>query len=111
MDVLWSTEGWTTPGEVHEQLARTRPLAYNTVLTIMVRLWKKDRVDRQRDGRAYAYRPVLSREQWAANRIGDVLGEVEDRPAVLSRMIDQMTSSDRDQLRRLLADPTNRKGR
>ncbi|MGH9135651.1 MAG: BlaI/MecI/CopY family transcriptional regulator [Acidimicrobiales bacterium] len=61
MDVLWDRGGWLTPGEVHEVLGADRDRAYTTVMTILVRLWQNGRLERQRDGRAYAYRPVASR--------------------------------------------------
>ncbi|MDP9418624.1 MAG: BlaI/MecI/CopY family transcriptional regulator, partial [Actinomycetota bacterium] len=36
MEVLWDRGGWLTPGEVHEVLSAQRPLAYTTVMTILV---------------------------------------------------------------------------
>lgn len=102
MDVLWDRGGWHTPGEVHGVLRAERDLAYTTVMTILVRLWSKGRVERQRDGRAYAYRPRRSREEDAADRMGDVLQRSADRPAVLNRFLLTLTPTDRAQLRRML---------
>src|SRR5687768_7266638 len=51
MDVLWDRGGWLTPGETHEIISARRTLAYTTVMTILVRLWQKGRLERQRDGR------------------------------------------------------------
>jgi predicted transcriptional regulator len=102
MDVLWDRGGWLTPGEVHEILTARRPLAYTTVMTILVRLWQKGRVQRQRDGRAFVYRPHLSREQHAATRMGQLLTGVADRPAVLSHFLSALPAADRAQLRRIL---------
>src|SRR5215208_1184246 len=62
MDILWDQGGWLTPGEVHQRLQD--PPAYTTVMTILVRLCTKGRVERHRDGRAYAYHPVVTREQF-----------------------------------------------
>src|SRR5215217_7489436 len=76
MDILWDQGGWLTPGEVHQRLQD--PPAYPTVMTILVRLCTKGRVERHRDGRAYAYHPVVS------------------------RVLDSMDPADRAQLRRLL---------
>jgi len=101
MDVLWDQGGWLTPGEVHQWLGDPS-LAYTTVMTILVRLWRKERVERHRDGRAYAYHPVASREQYVAARLELVLAEARDRSAVLSRFVDTMDPGDRAQLRRLL---------
>jgi predicted transcriptional regulator len=102
MDVLWTRGGWATPGEVHEVLAARRPLAYTTVMTILVRLWQKGRLERERDGRAYAYRPLQSREEHAAARMGELLVGVGDRPAALAHFLQALPPADRDQLRRML---------
>ena len=102
MEVLWSRGGWLTPGDVHEELAVSRPLAYTTVMTILVRLWRKGRLRRQRDGRAYAYQPVLTHEQHAAARMGEVLTSVADRPKALAFFLDALAPADRAQLRRIL---------
>jgi len=101
MRILWDQGAWLTPGEVH-RLLNDDALAYTTVMTILVRLWKKGRVERERDGRAYAYHAVLTREQYAAARMEKVLAEAGDRPAALSLFLDVIDPGDRDQLRRLL---------
>lgn len=102
MDILWDSGGWRTPGEVHEVLSADRPLAYTTVMTILVRLWQKGRLERQRDGRAYAYRPLHSREEHTATRMSEILTAGGDRPAALARFIESLPAADRAQLRRLL---------
>lgn len=107
VDVLWDRGGWMTPREVHEVLNEHRTLAYTTVMTILFRLFKKGRLDRQRDGRAYAYRPVQTREQHAAARMERMLDDVKDRPAALASFVGSLAEADRAQLRRLL----NRLGR
>ena len=102
MDVLWDRGGWLSPGEVHDVLGEKRPLAYTTVMTILVRLWQKERLERQRDGRAYVYRPLQSREEYAAMRMSELLVGAHDRPAVLARFLETLRATDRDQLRRML---------
>lgn len=102
MDVLWDRGGWSTPGEVHEVLADDGSLAYTTVMTIVTRLWRKGRLERQRDGRAYAYRPLRTREEEAAARMGELLTGTQDRPLALSRFVDELSDADRAQLRRML---------
>lgn len=103
MDVLWDRGGWLTPGEVHDVMAADRPLAYSTVMTILVRLWQKGRLERQRDGRAYAYRPLQSREEHTASRMRELLVRTRERPKVLARFVESLPAADRAQLRRLLA--------
>lgn len=102
MQVVWDRGGWLTPGEVHEVLDAQRPLAYTTVMTILVRLWQKGRLERQRDGRSYAYRPLQTREEYAASRMGEVLVGAGDRPAALSHFVRRLSGADRAQLRRML---------
>ena len=102
MDVLWDRRGWLTPGEVHDVLAPNRSLAYTTVMTILVRLWNKGRLERQRDGRAFAYRAVQSREEHAAARMQELLTRVGDRPTALAYFVESLPAGDRDQLRRVL---------
>ena len=104
MEVLWDRGGWLTPGEVHEVLARERPLAYTTVMTVLVRLWQKGRLRRERDGRAYAYQAVLSREEHVAQRMGEVLVAAADRAQALAFFLKSLRPSDRTQLRRMLKD-------
>ncbi len=87
---------------MHEILSESRPLAYNTVLTILVRLWEKERLECQRDGRAYAYCPVQTREEYAAERMEQVLHEARDRPAALASFLEALGDRDRAQLGRLL---------
>jgi predicted transcriptional regulator len=101
MDVLWDQSGWLTPGEVHERLGDP-VLAYTTVMTILVRLWRKGRVERHRDGRAYVYHPLQTREQYVAAHMEQVLAQARDRSAVLGHFLDTMDPGDRAQLRRLL---------
>lgn len=102
MDVLWDQRGWLTPGEVHEILAAKRSMAYTTAMTILVRLWHKGRLERQRDGRAFAYRATQSREEHAAARMQELLTKVGDRPSALAYFVETLPLADRDQLRRVL---------
>jgi predicted transcriptional regulator len=102
---LWKTPTAVTPGEV---LAGTGlDLAYTTVMTILTRLWKKGLVDRERDGRAYAYRPRLEEPDYVARSMQEVLGQASDRAAVLSRFVDDLPRKDARALRRLLDGPTS----
>jgi len=102
MDVLWDSGGPLTPAEVRATLADQHALAYTTVMTILVRLWRKGRLERERTGRAYAYRAVRTREEYVAARMGEVLVGVADRPKALGYFFHALDPSDRAQLERLL---------
>lgn len=101
MDVLWDHDGWLTPGEVHERLPGGDDRAYSTVLTILIRLCKKGRLERQRHGRAHAYRPIETREEYTARRMSELLAH-SDRPGALVHFVSGLSPSDRGQLRRAL---------
>ena len=100
---LWSQDHAATPGEVLEGLGSG--LAYTTVMTILTRLWSKQLVFRDRDGRAYAYRPALSEAEFAARKMADALSHVVDRKATLSRFVGGLTKKDAAALRKLLDRP------
>lgn len=102
MEVLWTRGGWSTPGEVHDVLADDRPVTYITVMTVLVRLWKKGRLQRQREGRAFAYRPLQTREQHVAAKMREMLARAADHPPILDKFVRSLSTDDRAQLRRLL---------
>ncbi|MHB1534987.1 MAG: BlaI/MecI/CopY family transcriptional regulator [Acidimicrobiales bacterium] len=108
MDVLWDAPGPLTPGQVHEALSAGRSLAYTTVMTVLVRLWHKERLGREPQGRAYAYHPLQNREAYAASRMGEVLGTTKDRRLALSYFVANLVPAERTRLRRLL-EPGERK--
>jgi predicted transcriptional regulator len=59
MQILWK-EGASTVKKVHRKLAQQRDIAYTTVMTTMSRLADKGMLQRERDGLAYVYTPVIS---------------------------------------------------
>jgi predicted transcriptional regulator len=103
MDVLWNVDGWMTPGEVHHEITTPRrPLTYSTVTTILVRLWGKGMLERETAGRAFAYRPVVSRDVWAAQRMQQILEASGDRRVTLNHFVDSISAREISQLRRVL---------
>ena len=103
MDVLWDTSGWLTPGEVHEVLSTRREIAYTTAMTVLTNLWEKGVLERRRDGRAYAYHPLQTREERTASTMASALRAVDNRPVVLTAFVGELSESERAQLRRMLA--------
>lgn len=102
LEALWGTGTWMSAPELHELVAGARPLAYTTVSTVLIRLWHKGHLERVRDGRAFAYRAVRSREQYTAARMAGLLADLEDRPRALSWFLEFLNPAERAQLRRLL---------
>jgi predicted transcriptional regulator len=62
MDCVWDLSQ-ATVRQVQEQLNPTRPMAYNTVLTMMGILREKGFLRSRREGRADLYEPTVTREQ------------------------------------------------
>lgn len=102
LGALWESGTWRSAPELHDLLAASRPLAYTTVSTVLIRLWHKGHIERVRDGRAFAYRALRSREQYIAARMAGLLADLEDRPRALSWFLDFLEPGERAQLRRLL---------
>lgn len=102
LDVLWSGGGPMTPGAVHEGLAGTHDIGYSTVTTVLSRLREKGLLDRTKVSRAYAYRPVMSRADQTAARMQDLLAAAGDPAVALSRFVDALGPTERDDLRKAL---------
>lgn len=102
LGVLWDHGGWLTPGEVRTALGSDHPVSYTTVMTVLVRLWKKASVERHKVGRSFAYRPRQTREEYVARRMDALLAAAADRPAALGHFIELLDERERDQLQRFL---------
>ena len=96
MDVLWEM-GEGSVQEVCDKLER--PLAYTTVMTTLSLLNGKKRVlDRRKSGRAFIYRPSISREEVSRSMISD-LREVlfgNQLPSLVLNLLSDETMSKND---------------
>lgn len=99
---LWAAGRPLTPGDVQRDLGRD--LAYTTVMTALSRLHDKGAVERRREGRAYAYTPVLDQAGIAAERMREMLNAGEDRAAVLARFAGSLSEEDTLLLAEMLRD-------
>jgi predicted transcriptional regulator len=77
MDVLWE-KGRATVGGVAEALTREKPVAYNTVLTLMRILERKGYVRHTKDGRAFVYHPVVDRGAASRTAVRQLLNRFFD---------------------------------
>jgi len=102
LEVLWDAAEPMTPGAVHEVVAVDRKLAYTTVMTILTRLWEKGELTRSKQGRAYAYLPVVGREARVAQRMQAILGAAEDHTVALNAFADALPEDQRAALRKAL---------
>lgn len=102
MDVLWDSETWLTPRDVQSRLPAERAVEYTTVMTVLARLWKKGRLERERSGRAYAYLPVRTRTEHAALRMEEILETAGNRSIALVQFAEQLSASERKKLKVIL---------
>lgn len=106
MEHLWTLDGAATVRQVHSVLGETREIAYTTVMTVLDRLAKKGAVQQTREGRAYLYRPTVTREELTAELMHEALGTVDgdDRTSALVRFVDTASPDDAAALRAALAE-------
>jgi predicted transcriptional regulator len=102
MEIVWSSDRPVTGRQVVDELARSRPVVYTTVLTVMDRLARKGLLDKQPTGKAHTYRAVQSREAYTAQRMASLLGTGGDPAAVLLRFVQQLPPDQAAKLRAAL---------
>jgi predicted transcriptional regulator len=87
MQVLWDV-GPCTVAEVQPRLKAD--LAYTTVQTMLNVLLRKNKVKRVQEGRAYRYRPAVSRERASGSALSDLVKRMfgGSSEALLMAMVD-----------------------
>ncbi|MFF7749332.1 BlaI/MecI/CopY family transcriptional regulator [Streptomyces sp. NPDC007971] len=100
MAALWAAAAPRTAGQVQQSLGAD--LARTTVTTILTRLHDKGMVERQRQGRGYAYFPLQDAQGLTARRMHSELDRDSDRETVLARFVAQLSPDDERILRDLL---------
>ena len=87
MQVLWQA-GPCTVAEVQPRLQAE--LAYTTVQTMLNVLLRKNKVKRVQEGRAYRYRPAVSRERATGSALNDLVKRMfgGSSEALLMAMVD-----------------------
>lgn len=99
LEVLWAAEGPQTVRAVLEVVATPRRLAYTTVQTVLEKLHRKGWAERLPDGRAFAYQPVVSREQAAATVLHSLLSSTDEVDTALLHFVEAVSLRERDVLR------------
>ena len=99
MERLWAADAAMTVRQVHTDLHDERSLAYTPVMTVMDKLHRKGWLLREPVGRAYEYRPAISREQYTADLMGEALSASSDRSATLVAFLEQLEPTEASELR------------
>ena len=104
MQVLWK-KGASTVTEVIPRLKAE--LAYTTVQTMLMVLLRKGKVKRTQEGRAFRYRPVVSRERASGSAVEDLVRRMfgGSAEALLMAMVDtrQISAKELERLARKVA--------
>ncbi len=104
MQVLWEN-GASTVTEVIPKLKAE--LAYTTVQTMLMVLLRKGKVKRTQEGRAFRYRPVVSRERASGSAVEDLVRRMfgGSPEALLMAMVDtrQISAKELERLARKVA--------
>jgi predicted transcriptional regulator len=96
MEVLWQTDSALTVRQVSNGLPQS--LAHTTVMTVLDRLAKKGFARRERDGRAWRYRPAATREAYVAELMLTALEQTGDRDAALARFAQSVSGAEAEVL-------------
>ena len=89
MQLVWR-KGKATVRDVYEAIRSTRPIAYTTVMTVLSKLAEKGVVERSQKGRAYVYRPRVSKKEAAQRSVDKLLNKFFDGSprALVAHLID-----------------------
>ena len=105
LEALWAREGESTVRDVLEAFPNA---AYTTVMTTMERLHRKGVLERRKDGRAFSYKSVKSRDEMerglVTNALEPLLRSGSAQP-ILSCLVDEVSRHDErllDELERLV---------
>jgi predicted transcriptional regulator len=102
LDVIW-TRGHATVRELIDDSCND--LAYTTVMTTLDRLFKKQLLSREAEGRAFRYTPLITREQLHREAAGEAFRQLLDAsPAAslpLSYLVEIVTERDAQLLENL----------
>ena len=105
LEALWAYENEASVRDVLDAFPHA---AYTTVMTTMERLHRKGVLTRRKDGRAFLYRPISSREemeQGLVTRALEPLLKGGSAQPILSCLVDEVSRHDErllDELERLV---------
>ena len=106
VSALWEGGPMTVREVMNTLHGQGREIAYTTVLTFLARLERKGVVTSDKDGLAYVYRAIVSRDKVARTRVKDIVEQVFDGapgPLVLHLMKNErFTSEELAEMRALI---------
>ena len=109
MNILWD-RGASTVSEVQPELAGDP--AYTTVMTMLNVLLRKKKVKRVQDGRAFRYRPIVTRQRATGSAVEDLVARMfgGSAEALLMTLVEtkNIDSRDLERLSKIVAEAERR---
>lgn len=113
MEIIWLSD-YISVRDVFEQLKEKRKIAYTTVMTVMTRLSDKGLLKKKKDGNAFLYKAVYSREMFTQSTVSKIIkGVFEDLSApAMAGFVDSIGEEEAEKIRELskLIDKKKRTG-
>jgi len=99
MELAWK-KGEITVRQIHDSLYEDRSLAYTTLMTVTSRLAEKGLLEKVKDGNAFVYRPVYSREEFTQSVVKKVVNELlqDFTASTMSQFVDCLEDVDPDKI-------------
>ena len=102
MEIVWDRDR-VTVRDVHDELRRSREIAYTTVMTTLGRLADKGLLRRIEGQPAHHFVPAVSREQYAQSTVSSVVGGLMNHfpDPVVGYLLDRIEDDDEEIVDRL----------
>jgi predicted transcriptional regulator len=99
LQALWSRN---QPASVRDLIPDFSDIAYTTLMTTLDRLHRKGVLARDKQGRAFVYRPALSRAEFESARAGDAIRAALSTGGSLTPLVSTLIDAVGDRDRELL---------
>lgn len=103
MEVVWLKNTEVSVRDILETLVGTREIAYTTVMTIMGRLAEKGLLTRRKEGNAFLFSPVITREDFTAQLVDNVVDDLlsDFSEAAMASFINRVGKKDLEAIEKL----------
>ena len=103
MEVVWLSGSEVSVREVLDAVQGDRELAYTTVMTIMGRLVEKKLLEKRKEGNAFLFKPVLSRDEFTGYVVGGLIDDLlsDFSETTMSHFVRRVGEKDRSVLEKL----------
>ena len=111
LHVLWA-DGPSSVRHVMQALAKRKPRAYTSVMSLMTVMADKGLLKRTPEGRAFVYEPNVKRDAALGGMVGDLLHRAfhGSASALVAQLLGRTSPKELDEIRKTIDDFRKRKG-